>query len=189
MNAERLQSVIKGCRRYDSASQRELHQAFYRYGLSICMRYCEDTEVAREVLNDAFLKILTKINQYDDHYPFQSWFTRVVTNTAISYYRSSVKDVRMIDLEYAEAEPIESDVLSYYSAEVLLGFIQRLSPAYRLVFNLYAIEGYSHQEVADRLGISEGTSKSNLAKARQKLQKMIQNEENKGNIGYERQGI
>ncbi|MBC7890715.1 MAG: RNA polymerase sigma factor [Sphingobacteriaceae bacterium] len=177
MTAETLQRTIKGCRKNSLRDQRELYQAFYRYGLSICQRYCESSESAREVLNDAFLKVFKHIDTFDDRYPFQSWFARVVTNTAINYYRQHVKDVRMLDLEYAEQEPFEADTLLNYSAEALLGFVQRLPPAYRLAYNLHAIEGYEHREIAEMLGISEGTSKSNLFKARLKLQKMLRESE------------
>lgn len=179
MKADELQRTLRGCRKNEMRDQRALYQAFYRYGLSICSRYCENTETAREVLNDAFLKIFSNIHKYDDRYPFQSWFAKVVTNTAINHYRQHLRDVRMLELEYAEQEPVAPEILLQYPAEMLLGFVQRLPPVYRLVFNLHAIEGYEHREIAEMLGIAEGTSKSNLAKARAKLQKMIlDNEEN-----------
>lgn len=173
MTAEELQRTIKGCRKNNLRDQRALYQAFYRYGLSVCVRYCEGTETAREVLNDAFLKVFSRLDTYDDRFPFQSWFARVLTNTAINHYRQHVRDIRMLDVDYAEDESVPAEVLLDYSAEVLLSFVQRLPPMYRLVFNLHAIEGYEHREIAGMLGIAEGTSKSNLSKARMKLQKMI----------------
>jgi RNA polymerase sigma factor (sigma-70 family) len=143
--------------------------------MSVCLRYTQTREEAVEVLNDGFLKVFTKLNQYDLGQPFKPWLRRILINTATDYYRQALPHYYQNDL--AAAEHIgtgEADALSGLSHEYLLSVVQQLSPAYRLVFNLYAIDGYSHDEIAGQLGISVGASKSNLARARENLRLMLQ---------------
>jgi RNA polymerase sigma factor (sigma-70 family) len=141
--------------------------------MAICRRYSLNDYDAADVLNDGFLKVFTHIAKYDSTKPFKSWIGRIITNTAIDHYRMNLKfsdheDVSMYE-NIGDSEVVSTD-LAYKD---LLVLVQSLSPAYRTVFNLYAIDGYSHEEIASLLHISVGTSKSNLFKARQKLQEKI----------------
>ncbi|WP_114779479.1 RNA polymerase sigma factor [Botryobacter ruber] len=161
--------LLQGCLKSDREAQRKLYKLFYGYAMSISLRYSKDTEEAREVLNDGFLKVFTKLEQYDRQKPFKLWLRRILINTALDNYRHNLKHYHLSDITAAEPEADTGDVLQQLNYEHLLGLVQALSPAYRAVFNLYAIDGYTHEEIAETLGISVGTSKSNLAKARANL--------------------
>lgn len=168
-----MQEIIRGCIRKDRSSQYLLYKEFYSYCMGICKRYALSDFDAAEVLNSAFLKVFIHIEKYDTNKPFKAWVGKIMTNTAIDYYRKNLKFADHDDInehEYIGSEAVVYDQLGYGD---LLALIQSLSPAYRTVFNLYAIDGYSHEEIADLLNISIGTSKSNLFKARQKLQERL----------------
>jgi RNA polymerase sigma-70 factor (ECF subfamily) len=138
------------------------------------MRYTNDREEAAEVMNQGFFKVLTKIDQYNTEKPFKAWVGKIMMNTSIDYYRSNLRTAYNEDIEKAEhiiSDDFSDKNLSYND---LLAMIQQLPPAYRTIFNLFAIEGYSHEEISKMLNISIGTSKSNLHKARRKLMKTIE---------------
>ncbi|GAA4410168.1 sigma-70 family RNA polymerase sigma factor [Nibrella viscosa] len=142
--------------------------------MSICLRYTPNRDEAMEVLNDGFLKVFTRLDQYDTSQPFKPWLRRILINTALDQYRQTVQHYRQEDLSQAEQTPESAaDAISKLAHEELIELIQLLSPAYRLVFNLYVMDGYSHEEIAGQLGISVGTSKSNLARARENLKAMV----------------
>lgn len=137
--------------------------------MAICLRYAHDRDEANEILNQGFYKVLTNLIRYDHNKPFLPWLARIMTNTAIDHYRSQLRhpvtdDITELDI-YGE-NPIVDAKLNY---EDLIKLVQGLPPGYRAVFNLFAIDGFTHDEIAVKLGISTGTSKSNLFKARQKL--------------------
>ncbi|MNQ99385.1 ECF RNA polymerase sigma factor SigE [compost metagenome] len=141
--------------------------------MGICKRYAINDADAAEVLNTAFLKAFNHIEKYDTNKPFKAWMAKIMANTAIDHYRARLKFSVHDDInEYGHIGQGAAvyDQLAY---DDLLSLIQTLSPAYRIVFNLYAIDGYSHEEIAETLNISIGTSKSNLARARQKLQEKL----------------
>ena len=170
-----LHELLAGCLRNQRRSQELLYKQFYGYAMGICLRYTSTREEAAEVLNDGFLKVFTRLQQYDSEQPFKGWLRRILINTALDHYRSEEKHYRHEDSSQAEQLPTsEADAESQLAHEELMALIQLLSPAYRLVFNLYVIDGYSHEEIATQLGISVGTSKSNLARARESLRAMLQ---------------
>lgn len=172
MNSAHLSHQLDGCRRHDRASQAEVYRLFYRYALTVARAYAGSMDEAREVVNDAFLRAFTKIEHYDTWQPFKPWFNRVVVHAAIDHYRRyQAKQQKMSDelpLNLPD-EGRDSTILEKLSVEETILLVQKLPPAYRTVMSLYAIEGYEHQEIAELLGISEGTSKSNLFKARARL--------------------
>ncbi|HUH34186.1 MAG TPA: sigma-70 family RNA polymerase sigma factor [Daejeonella sp.] len=170
------EKLRNGCLRGDPGSQKKLYQSFYGFALAICLRYCNDRDEAVEVMNTGFLKVLTHLDKYNPSKPFKPWLSRVMTNTAIDHYRSQLKFAYMADLSEAEEITTEASIDQKLNYEDLLKLVQRLPPGYRTVFNLYAIDGYSHEEIGKKLGISEGTSKSNLFKARQKLRNYLEEE-------------
>lgn len=170
---EHLAFVIEGCRKGEERSQMELYRQYYSYGMGICLRYARKRELAVEMLNDGFLKVFTKIKQYDPEQAFRPWLRKILVNAAIDHYRKYHRDqddelptVRPSGTSYNEA-------LDNLAFEDLLEIMQALPPGYRMVFNLYVVEGLTHPEIAKRLKISVGTSKSNLSKARLKIKELL----------------
>ncbi len=165
--------LIQGCKRNDRDSQRLLYQHYYSYALAVCIRYSRSMPVAKEVVNDGFMKVFDKINQYNPDFSFKAWLRRIMINASIDQYRKEIKHAHQpqVDHAFAYSQPLALNNLTH---EELISLVQRLSPAYRTVFNLYAIDGYTHREIAKMLGISEGTSKSNLLKARENLRSMLE---------------
>lgn len=141
--------------------------------MGICRRYARQSYEASDILSESFLKIFSHIDQYDTSKPFKSWITKIITNTAIDYYRASLKFAQQDDAEEYEHLGNEASVYGKLAYDDLLALVRSLSPAYQTVFNLYAIDGYSHQEIAEMLGITINTSKSNLHKARKRLQELL----------------
>lgn len=170
-----LQAIIKGCKRQDRLSQQQLYQLFYAYGMSICVRYAKDESEALLVLNDGFLKAFKHLRRFDEAKPFKPWFRKILVNTAINFVRRQQKFKNTIAMEEETNVFSSEDVLSRINYQELIQMVQSLSSAYRTVFNMYVIDGFKHEEIARELGISVGTSKSNLFKARGKLQEMIIN--------------
>lgn len=171
-----LPEILEGCLCNDRKCQELLYKQFYGYAMGVCMRYVPNREEAVEVVNDGFLKIFQKVQMYDADKPFKLWLRRIMINTALDHYRQNAKFQHHEDISVAENVIASSDNNNAYSQlahEELIELIQQLTPAYRTVFNLYVIDGYSHEEIAQKLGISEGTSKSNLARARENLRNML----------------
>ncbi|MEM9820987.1 MAG: RNA polymerase sigma factor [Bacteroidota bacterium] len=179
MPQTKLQQWIEGCRRGVPSSQKKIYYHFFNYGMTICSRYAANEEEAREILNDGFIKVFTKIDKYSGQRSFKAWINTIWVNTAIDHFRKNNSTVLVVDLVHAQHLEVNAQIVADLSARELMDLVQELSPAYRMVFNLHAIEGFSHPEIARKLGISVGTSKSNLAKARLKLQTMIQSREEK----------
>lgn len=172
MLEDRLKQLIEGCQKQNRNSQQLLYQEFYSFAMKICIRFVSNRYEAAEVLNEGFFKALTNIGKYDTNRPFKAWLSKIMYNTSIDYYRSNLKNNRMEELDLDGIE-IDAEVEKKLEYDDLLGMVQSLSPSYRAVFNLYAIDCYSHEEIAKMLGISEGSSRSNLHKARQKLKQMV----------------
>lgn len=170
-----LPDLLAGCLRNHRQSQELLYRQFYGFAMSVCLRYAPTRESALEVLNDGFLKVFTRLDQYDPSQPFKSWLRRIMINTAIDQYRQEVRYGQSSDIEGADqlSTAPEPDAYTQLAHEDLLALVQRLSPAYRLVFNLYVLDGYSHEEIGQKLSISTGASKSNLARARENLRTLL----------------
>jgi len=179
-NKEQLAKLIKGCLKNKRRAQGELFKLYYGKMLAVCLRYINDRDSAEEVLQEGFIKIFDKLEAFDYKGSFEGWMRRIMANTAIDSIRKHKKDPKLTDndedFKLGASNPmIEQEEEEFVSikAEMALEAIQELSPAYRAVFNLYVIEEYTHKEIAEILGISEGTSKSNLAKAKMNLQKLL----------------
>ncbi|MBK0382017.1 sigma-70 family RNA polymerase sigma factor [Pedobacter sp. SD-b] len=173
MEQKETLQIIEGCRKKQRKAQKELYKLYYGYSMKICLRYSNDKEEALELVNDGFMKVFTKLHLYDDKQPFKSWLSTLMIHTAIDHYRRKIKLQRMEDIENASDLHDKDHILSNLNYQDLVKLVQKLSAAYRTVFNLFVIDGFSHQEIADKLSISEGTSKSNLFKARLQLREMI----------------
>jgi RNA polymerase sigma factor (sigma-70 family) len=170
---EKLLQLLGGCLKHDRHSQKLLYQEFYNFAMNICLRYTSNQYEASEVLNDGFFKAFTNLEKYDSSRPFKAWLSKIMHNTSIDYYRANLKSALMEDLDKAEHVETETSIENKLGYEDLLAMVQSLPHSYRVVFNLYEIDGYTHEEIAIMLGISTGTSRSNLCKAKQKLQDMI----------------
>jgi RNA polymerase sigma-70 factor, ECF subfamily len=162
--------VILACREGNRAAQKRLYQLYFSYGMSVALRYANARAEAEEILNESFFKVFSKIDQYDENNEFKKWFRSILVNTSIDYHRKYNK-LKTISSEKLETSEVDHNIaLENLLYDDLLKVIQLLSPGYRVVFNLYAIDGYKHQEIAEQLNISVGTSRSNYAKARKLLQ-------------------
>ncbi|UKJ07606.1 RNA polymerase sigma factor [Solitalea lacus] len=173
MTDQQLKVLINGCVNNNRQSQRMLYETFYGFAMSICLRYAGNKYEADEIINEGFYKVFINIKKYDQSRPFKAWLRTIMQHSSIDYIRVNIKRVLEDDYEQAamaEEAPMIEGKLAY---EELLMLIQQLPAAYRAAFNLFVIDGYSHEEIAALLHISAGTSKSNLFKARMKLQKMI----------------
>lgn len=168
-----LQRIIDGCIEQDRHSQELLYKKLYGFAMSICLRYVENRNEASDVLNEGFFKAFTNIEKYDKNWPFKTWLSKIMHNASIDYYRTNFKWTQLVGLEKSESKISEATIDHKLDYEDLLSLIQRLPPSYRIVFNLYAVDGYSHEEIAEMTGISASTSRSSLHKARMKLQQML----------------
>jgi RNA polymerase sigma factor (sigma-70 family) len=169
------QELIKGCIRRERGAQKRLYDTFSSKMYALCCRYVKDSMEAEDVLVTAFTKILDKIDQYKSEGSFEGWIRRIVVNESLTYIRRNKNMYLELELEAANYEPDYQTISDHLEAEDLLKMIGELPSGYRIVFNLYAIDGYSHKEIAEQLGISENTSKSQLSRARAYLQKLITN--------------
>ena len=169
--------LIKGCINGDRKCQQKLYETFYGKMMVVCLRYSRDRDEALDVFQEAFIKVFNNLVRYGNKGSFEGWIRRIMVNTAIDHIRKNKKLKEMVELKEeitrAEEEEEAEDLLDKVSFKDLLNCVQDLSPAYRSVFNMYVMDGYSHKEIADELGISEGTSKSNLAKAKMNLKKLL----------------
>ncbi|HSY60245.1 MAG TPA: sigma-70 family RNA polymerase sigma factor [Cytophaga sp.] len=181
ISKEKLADLLDGCIKKDRNSQRLLYTQFFSLGMSIALRYSNSKEEAGEILNDAFLKIFNKLSTYTIENSFNGWLRRIVINTAVDYYRKNKKHNNHLPLE--DAAVSYNNVLDEMQYEDLAKLVQALSPAYRTIFNLYVVDGYSHKEIAEIMNITTGASKSGLSRARLNLQHMLKKNYN---IDYER---
>ncbi|MBS1657932.1 MAG: sigma-70 family RNA polymerase sigma factor [Bacteroidetes bacterium] len=167
------EALISGCIIGDRKMQEELYRIFSPKMFAICMRYCSNYQEAEDLLQEGFIKVFGNISRFRNEGSFEGWMKRIFVNTAIEGFRKNHFLNNMMEVEEMKNDIVQEDDFHQLSAADLLRMVQALSPGYRTVFNLYAIEGYNHQEIADMLGISVGTSKSQLARARYILQKMV----------------
>ena len=177
MNATTDEQLVLGCVKGDPVAQKALYQQFSRKMMSVCMRYANNRDQAQDMLQDGFVKIFQKIDHYRGDGPLGGWISRTMVNTALDHIRRNKPYDHSLDLTEAEHLHQEDEqVLTSMSTDELMDLIQALPAGYRTVFNLFAIEGYAHKEIADRLGISENTSKSQFMKARAYLRKLLPKE-------------
>ncbi|MFN8247398.1 MAG: sigma-70 family RNA polymerase sigma factor [Ferruginibacter sp.] len=167
--------LIKGCIRENAACQREVFNRYAGTMLGVCQRYARTSEDAEDILQDAFIKVFNKIGQFKFEGSFEGWIRKIVVNTALKKYSLIRYSKELSGYEIKESNETQVDPAAYghLTEKDLLVLINALPDGYRLIFNLYVIEGYQHEEIADMLGIQPGTSRSQLVKARMMLQKQI----------------
>ncbi|MGN6646083.1 MAG: RNA polymerase sigma factor [Cytophaga sp.] len=172
MNVEK--DLIEGCKKGKHKSFESLYQLYAGRLLSIAMRYAFTTFEAEDILQDAFIKIFNSIHTYEYKGSFEGWLKRIVVTTAINHYhKDKFKQTQTDYVEVEEESDDVADIISKISADELLETIQTLPDGYRMVFNMYVVEGYTHKEIGELLCISEGTSKSQLAKGRTLLKNKL----------------
>ena len=180
LSAEELSLHIERCALNNRESQKKIYTSFYGYAMAVCDRYTNNQDDAIEILNDGFLKVFKEVYRYKPAYTdvvssFKGWLRKIMVYTAIDHFRKNHKHQFTTDLDNGVIQVAShaEDALDRISYEEIIRSIQDLTPGYRTVFNLFIIEGFTHEEISEKLGISIGTSKSNLAKARRQLQKIL----------------
>jgi RNA polymerase sigma factor (sigma-70 family) len=182
LSSHELVQHIQGCSLNNRESQKKIFSSFYGYAISICNRYTSNAQDAAEILNDGFLKIFKQIHRFVPSYAneansFKGWLAKIMIYTAIDHnrkQRSYKLEVSLDEKPFELAEKSES-ALDKISCDEIINAIQKLTPGYRIIVNMYIIDGFTHEEIARKLNISTGTSKSNLAKAKKHLQKTLLN--------------
>ncbi len=168
------QQLIAGCRKGNRLAQKEFYETYSRKMLGVCLRYVNDRETAKDILQEGFIKIFIHLDSYSGEGSFEGWMRKIMVNTALEYLRKSdvLREADDLDHSWELVEP-DASTISKLSAADLIKLIEALPPGFRVVFNLYAIEGYSHKEISEILHITESTSRSQYARARQLLQMKV----------------
>jgi RNA polymerase sigma factor (sigma-70 family) len=167
------QELISACKEGNGKAQQRLYDQYSRVMFGICLRYSNTYDEAKDILQDGFIKVFTKLGQYGFQGSFEGWMKRIFVNTALEYYRSQKNHMYHDDVDSAFEVQHHDYTIDKISTQEILAIIQGMAPGYRNVLNLYIIEGYSHAEIAEMLQINEGTSKSQLSRARAILQQAI----------------
>lgn len=182
--AERSSELIDGCLQEDRRAQQRVYELFYGKMMAVCLRYTKNTDQAKDILQDGFIKVFRSMDSFNRAGSFEGWIRRIMVNTAIDHFRRaknsylllgeerSIEDFGDQDEEDVLAEENEEEAFDVKPADVI-NAMQKLTPAYRTVFNLYVFEELTHKEISEMLGINIGTSKSNLAKAKINLKKLL----------------
>jgi RNA polymerase sigma-70 factor (ECF subfamily) len=167
------EDLIEACRQNDRRAQKTLYDRYSAVMYGVCKRYVKSPEDAEDVLVEAFYKVLTNLHQYRGSGSFEGWIRRIVVNESLMFLRK--RHNFRLTLEISEVDqPTTTNVINRMAAEDILGLLSKLPTGYRTVFNLYVLEGYKHREIADMLGISINTSKSQLILAKKKMQDMLE---------------
>ena len=168
---------VHDCRKGSTRAQHKLFKYFYGAVMSICMRYAGSTDEAADMLNEGFLKVFSNLDKYENSGSFEAWLKRVVCNAALDYRRKYDRNVNLVDIDDVQDSHFSdynvNDAISKISSEEIVGLIQQLPPATRVVFNMFVFEGFSHREIAQQLGISENTSAWHVNQARCCLKESI----------------
>lgn len=169
--------LIEACIKGDRQAQQDLYDLFSKRMFMVCLRYTKSQQEAEDVLQDSFIKVFKNLKGYRGESRFDYWIKRIVVNTALNSQRKKLYMYPMVDIDDVKNEFDQSKSLSNFQMEDLLNMIRELPTGCQTVFNLFAIEGYSHKEIADMLKVSEGTSKSQFSRARKLLQEKIAEED------------
>ncbi|HEB62501.1 MAG TPA: RNA polymerase sigma factor [Bacteroidetes bacterium] len=168
-----LKNLLADCKKGKTNRQKELYQMHYGYGLTVCMHYSKNREEAEEILNDGFLKMFNNIDTFQFRSTFRVWLRKILVRSAIDYYRKFHAKKDRLDIIHLQKPPeIFNEAVYQLSLDDTLNLLQQIPPSYRIVFNLFVLEGHTHKEISELLEIGIGTSKSNLAKAKKKLREL-----------------
>lgn len=175
LRAEDIQDLVEKCKQNNRIAQKEIYEFYYAKMMGVALRYINDKDSASDVVQDSFIKAFSKIKKYTSSGSFEGWLRRIVSNTAIDQIRKKKKEMFLQNEENLEAEIEIEDESIYQNINMseIVSAVSELSNGYRAVFNLYVMEGYTHQEIGEILDISPGTSKSNYSKAKKKLKSIL----------------
>jgi RNA polymerase sigma-70 factor (ECF subfamily) len=173
MKREKLEDIVKGCISGKRTAQEQLFNLFSEEMFGVCLYYSKDYTEAEDTLHEGFMKVFQKISQFQGKGSLVGWIKRIMINTALEKYRNKTPLYAIGNAIHTEYDIAPENVVDDLSVQDILEMVRELSPQYKMVFNLFAIDGYSHKEISEMLGISEGTSKSNLARARHILQEKV----------------
>lgn len=168
-----IDSLLEGCKRGERKAQESLYKTMASRMMAVCMRYAKDTFEAEDILQMGFVKVFQKVSEFRGEGSFEGWIRRIMVNTAIESYRKNLRSLNVVDIDEVYDQPQTTFDMSGLELKDLLKLVQELSNGYRMVFNMYVIEGYSHKEIAEQLGMTEGASKSQLSRARAILKDKI----------------
>jgi RNA polymerase sigma factor (sigma-70 family) len=168
-----IEELLKRCRSGERKAQELLYKQLASKMLGVCMRYATDKMEAEDMLQNGFIRVFQKLNDYRGDGSFEGWVRRIMVHSSIEYYRKHHKMMQVVDMDEVDEPSVNPLAAAKLDAKDLMGLIQQLAPGYRIVFNLYAIEGYSHKEIGEIVGITEGASKSQLSRARTILKEQI----------------
>jgi RNA polymerase sigma-70 factor (ECF subfamily) len=168
-----IEELIKRCRSGERKAQELLYKQLAPKMMGVCMRYATDRMEAEDMLQNGFIRVFQKLNDYRGEGPFEGWVRRIMVHSSIEYYRKHHKMMQVVNMDEADEPSVNPLAAAKLDAKDLMVLIQQLAPGYRIVFNLYAIEGYSHREIGEIVGITEGASKSQLSRARTILKEQI----------------
>lgn len=168
------QELIRGCIDCQPKYQALLYSQYSGKMFAVCLRYASDYHSAEDILQEAFVKAFRNIARFRGEGSFEGWLRRIFVNTAIEHYRKKVQMYPIVEYNQVQTDAVPTNALDNLMADDLMAMLQELSAGYRTIFNLYVIEGYSHKEISEMLHITEGTSKSQLARARYLLQRKLQ---------------
>jgi len=178
-----IDDLVKRCKAGERKAQELLYKQFAAKMLGVCMRYATDKMEAEDMLQNGFIRVFQKMQDYRGEGSFEGWVRRIMVHSSIEYYRKHHKMMQVVEIDVTNEPSVNPLAAANLDAKDLLALIQQLAPGYRIVFNLYAIEGYSHKEIGEIVGISEGASKSQLSRARAILKEQILKTEGK-RYGY-----
>lgn len=170
---EREEEILRGCLRGEAIYQKRLYDLFASKMYAVCLRYSSDKDEARDLLQEGFIKVFQHLDKFKMEGSLEGWIRRIMVNHALEQFRKAYKKQQFVDIEDAGDEPTPHIDAHRYDMQVILNVIQELPTGYRTVFNLYVVEGLQHNEIAELMGINENTSKSQLSRARQLLQKKL----------------
>ena len=165
--------MIDGCIRQDASCQKQLFLLYSRKMMTVCLRYARNRADAEDILQDGFIRLFQNIKQYQGKGSFEGWMRRIFVNASLKKYQAKKWNMEHAGLEHYQNEAVDASAVSSLSEQEILDHIRQLPEGYRIVFNMYVIEGYSHREISEVLGINEATSRTQLLKARKQLQKRI----------------
>jgi RNA polymerase sigma factor (sigma-70 family) len=165
--------LVKGCAGGDRRAQEILYKRYFSFAMSICIRYTHDENEAMEIVNDSYMKVLESLSDYDSSRPFKPWYGKVLVNTAIDNYRKNLKYNDYLSINtITETEEREPEIDAELSVNDILTLFRNLPGNYKITFNLFEIEGYSHEEIGRMMGVTASTSRSNLARAKKMLREL-----------------
>lgn len=179
---KQYQNIVEGCLQNDPRAQRRLYEMYASKMLAVCYRYSRDREEAEDILQEGFIKIFNNIHRYGFEGSFEGWMRRIFVNTAIDAIRKNKSLMLETPINDNISESFAEDAIDNLEVEYLMNLVQSLPTGYRLVFNLYAIEGYSHAEIGEKLNITESTSRSQYTRAKALLKKRIYQEYSENKI-------